>query len=471
MKRIVISGKGGTKDSKFGPDFNAGDFRTGRRMLFVIPLFARTEPAARHLMSIPSLAIFYLAAAAREAGYKVDVITVYRADQLHSSLKRKIRDFRPDAVGMSCKIIDFNACFEAARVIKSFDKSVHIVLGGPQGTAVPDVCLSNPCIDSVVIGEGEITLCALLGALGDDRKMSKVRGLAFRNRSGRIIHNPPRPLISDLDSLPLPALDIYPRRFWCDRSSKKYPVGIFISRGCPYRCTFCADKVTWRYTHRLFSAERVVGEMNLLNKKYGSDYFNFFDSTFTLNRAYVMELCELMLRKRRKKYVWTCGTRSDLVDLELLRLMKKAGCYIITYGFESGTQRILDYIRKDVTVEQNRQALIMAHEAGIKVGTTFCIGFPTETKKEILETIRFAVKVRPDGCGFNIAIPYSGTDMAADALKTGYMRDGYTPDDLARLGDVWVPDGWTRKKLEKLAELAVRHVNPPLNEYWKNKGV
>lgn len=433
----------------------------GRRVMLIIPFDS---------IENPPLGIFYLAAAAREAGHEVSVF-VCRSAEFGPALKKELRLFNPDAVGMSSNLISADSCHAAAAVVKSFNPAVHFVLGGPQATTSPEICLSGRDIDSVVIGEGEMTFCELLGALADERRMRLVRGLVWKNRAGRVIRNAPRPRIKDLDSLPVPAWDLYPRDLWSGDGTRKMSFSINGSRGCPFSCTFCVSRAMWGRNVREHSPQRIVSEMNLVYERYGFERFAFCDSNFTLRRDHVIEVCRQIRENGKGNFTWLCQTRVDLVDLKLLRIMKGSGCRIVAYGVESGSQRILDRIKKRIKLEQCLSAAEMTRKAGISVAAAFMLGFPTETEAETKKTVEFILRMKPDGLSLTIAIPLLGSGMFLDAMRNGRLRKGCVMSDLARSDRVWIPGGRTRKDLERWMDTALKKVNRVLHlDYRKKPG-
>lgn len=428
-----------------GRDFDPAAFRKGpaRRVLLlgVVGRFPFKEYVQR---ASPTLGIPYLAAAARAAGHEVSVLTA--GSEGAPALRARLSEFAPDLVGMSCYQSNFDVCMQFAALVKALRPGTHVVLGGPQASASPDLCLACPHVDSVAVGEGELTLCALLQALPGAAGLAGVDGLLYRDGQGRIRRNRPRALIGNLDSLPPPALDLYDRDAWQASFEGRSMAPVLGSRGCPFPCTFCASKVVWGPTCRWHSPARIIAEMDALHAAYGIEHFNFYDGTFSLDRRRVGWLCR---RLRGRRYTWTCSTRTDRVDAPLLKTMKDAGCKAVLYGLESASQRLLDRVRKGgETVAGFRRVVAMTRAAGLLVGGVFLIGLPTETDEETRATITLMSELQLDTPGLNIAIPFMGTEMHADALRHGRLRKGATPDDLAR-SEAWEPEGRTREDLRR----------------------
>lgn len=453
---------------KPGPyDFDPKRFRAGpRRRLLLLTLYGRME-FSDYIKTSPPLDAAYLAAAARAAGHTVSILVITRAADAKNILGRMLRSFQPDVVGMSCCIMNLEACLAAAKWVKEFNSTTHVVLGGPQASASPEICLADPNVDSVAVGEGELTLCHLLKEVAGAR-LSRVAGLVRRGKSGTILRNPPRPQIRNLDTLPLPALDLYPRQFWFARHDGRIMAPLQTSRGCPFVCTFCASKVVWKRTLRWHSPERVVREMDCLHERYGARHFNLYDANIAIDRRRLLRLCRAITEGRKTDdYTWMCSTRADTVDAELLAAMREAGCRMISYGIESGSQRVLDRAKKGMTLDQYRTALTLTREAGIAIVENFMIGFPTETPEETQATIRLMEETKPDLIGVNIATPMMGTEMFDDALKNGSLREGCAVRDMAGSENAWVAKGRTREELEKIRSEMLRRGNILAEEYLR----
>lgn len=428
--------------------FDARRYQSGPRREV---LLVTTRPGEAASTMAP-LAAAYLGAAARAAGHRVRVLNLAGDEDPRAVARDRIAPAGPELVGMSCYLGNLDFCLALAEAVKAVLPRVHVALGGPQVNGSPELCLRSPHVDSLCLGEGEVTLCELLDVLGEPEGLARVRGIWFRDAEGRHVRNPPRPLVRDLDSLPLPALDLYERDFWMTRFKGRAVGPIFGARGCAFDCTFCATKVTWGRSMRFHSPARILQEMDRLRQDYGIDTFGFYDATFAMRRERVLELCALIARHPHKPAGWFCETRAETVDPELLAAMKKAGCLLISYGVETGNERLLKEIKKGCTMDDYRRAIAMTREAGIEVGAYFIIGFPGETPEETANTLRFASELAPDRSGINIAVPYCGTELHEQALRTGALEEGFTHEDLARRQSIWVPEGRTKEELLKWLE-------------------
>jgi radical SAM superfamily enzyme YgiQ (UPF0313 family) len=278
--------------------------------------------------------------------------------------------------------------------------------------------------DILVLGEGENTFAEILSHIagcGPDR-LDAIQGIAF-GVDGELHVTPRRPLIDELDRIPFPARHRLPPLSAYSPTPASYrrlPLAhIMTSRGCPAKCTFC-DRAVFGNTYRARSAENVLMEVEEVLRVHGAREVRFFDDTFTLNRERLNRICEGM---KTFRVPWTCLTRAANVDLDLLRRMRDAGCWQVLYGLESGDDHILDTLRKNVTVKQNRDAVLWARKAGLRVRADFLVGSPSETPETLEETLAFAKSLPIDFAHFNKFVPFPGTELHAHLIGQGYRFD------------------------------------------------
>jgi len=289
-------------------------------------------------------------------------------------------------------------------------------------------------VDVIVHQEGEITFPAILWAIKNHRPLSAVEGIWYRDK-GQVRRTTHRPLISNLDAVvPFPAWDLLPM----DVYLKNPVVGIgrdidFISsRGCPYPCTFCFHAFGRRY--RAHSVDYIMAAVRHLKKTYDIDFISFQDDEFMADRRRFLHFCEA-LRKSRLEIKWSCTGRVNLVTRELLRTAKEAGCASVSYGIESGSQRMLDQMKKRVTVEQAKRAIRLNREVGIRCPTSFIVGMPGETPDTIQETIDFCKDVNIPLRGVMFATPYPGTPIFEEAVARGIIDPTRLENFVLTLGD------------------------------------
>jgi radical SAM superfamily enzyme YgiQ (UPF0313 family) len=360
------------------------------------------------------MGLMYLASVLRRAGHRVRILDgeVERID--HDSMAAFVAAERPDFFGITSTTAQATRAFALAQAVKERAPDTFVVLGGSHASSLPERSLQEcDALDAAVFGEGERTILELMDRLAARQPLLGVNGTACRD-AGDIVINPARELIEDLDTIPFPAWDLVPMQqyvasTWFPNKVKQY-ANIFTSRGCPYGCTFCGAKTTWTRKFRARSPENVVAEMEEVYRRLGIPNFFVSDDLFTLKRKRVMDVCTLILEKQLP-ITWTCLSRVNTIDPEMLALMKRAGCYLICYGLESGSQAVLDKLDKGTTVEQGIEAVAMTKAAGIKVFGSFMIGSPGETPETVEATIRLIRKMKLDEVGLGVTTAYPGTDL------------------------------------------------------------
>ena len=375
----------------------------------------------------PPLGLAMLAAVLEKKGYTVKIKDFTAVGLSENVIPQIIRADKPDIVGITAMTSTINSAVRVARKVKESDSNILVVLGGSHASILPEETLEkNSEIDLIVRGVGEQTILELAEAI--ERKasdLSSVLGLTYRTKSG-VKSNPLRSPLLDLDKLPFPAFHLLPRgkyRLHPPFGRRSPAMPIMISRGCPYSCIFCSKSV-FGNKYRNNSPIYVVNQIRLLIEKFGVKEIKFYDDVFTLDRKWVMAICA-ELKNQGIDVPWTCETRVDLVDVELLRTMKDAGCYMIAYGVESGDQGILTAVGKSVTLNQITKAFSLTHEAGIGTVGYFMLGTPNETPETIKRTIEFAKKLNPDFVQFSIATPYPGTELNRLAVEKGCLPESW----------------------------------------------
>lgn len=322
-----------------------------------------------------------------------------------------LKIFRPTVAGITSFSANIGPADEVAALIKQFDRDTATVVGGVGASALPVPIMENfLSFDYLIYGEGEKTFWELVSALAGDKHNLDIPGLLWRQKDG-IMGNRERARISDLDSLPFLAFHKVDLKRYSPNYSNylhKNFVAMVTQRGCPYNCSFCAAKTVWGSPVYSQSGRRIADEIEYVVRKLRVRDVHFYDDMFTSSRERLVEFCDLLLQ-RNIKICWNCFSRVDTVDLPLLKLMKKAGCYQIKYGIEAGSQNRLDIVNKGFRLEHVREAIDSTKKAGIETLTTFILGLLGETAEECRETIRFARGLNADMAVFNIfeAIPGS----------------------------------------------------------------
>lgn len=378
------------------------------------------------------LGLSYIAAILEREGNDVDIIDMNARKIGAGHLQKTING--ADMVGITGMITEYQEVLRLIDIIKNEDKQIKVVLGGPLATTIPQEMLQVSQADFVVIGEGERTIVDLTDALKRGVNPADIKGIGYRENGRVIINDRPEP-IADLDTIPFPArhlLDLsnYVQNQFHSFSSKMEGIGkikstnMITSRGCPYSCTFCF-KDMWGNKWRGRSPENIVGEIEHLNARYGINGFFFNDDTFVLDGDRVFRFCDL-LKAKRLNIAWYCNGRVNLMTRELLKAMREAGCREIAYGIESGNQQTLDYLKKNITLDQIRNVTRWTKEAGISANGFFMIGMPGETKDNIHQTIAFAEELGLDFYGFSLLTPLPETELYDKAIEKGLKRADLT---------------------------------------------
>ncbi|MDD4979749.1 MAG: radical SAM protein [Candidatus Omnitrophica bacterium] len=372
---------------------------------------------------LPSLGIAYISAVVEKEGYEVSIIDAEVNNYSDEEVMKEVSRLHPGVIGFQTFYNTIDSCFRLANRIKAYNKDIIIVFGGIQSTLFPEETLNNHYVDYVVMGEGEIIFKNLLKHIYSAEEANKIKGLVYRDNN-KIIKNPREENIMDLDSLPLPARHLFPMDLY--RSSGnlrgKRNLHIMSSRGCPFSCAFCESHMTFGKTNRFHGTDRVIQELIILRDIHGADAIQFYDESFTLNKERVYNLCDQM-RKRKINLPWSCFTRVNLIDLDLLKAMKAAGCYQIFFGVESGVPRLLKLINKLHTLEQVKKAFELTNRVRIQSTASFILGLPTETSEEASQTIAFAKEIKPTFANFLLFCPFPGTDIYDISLKNGNILE------------------------------------------------
>ncbi|MFC2040939.1 B12-binding domain-containing radical SAM protein [Chloroflexota bacterium] len=311
-----------------------------------------------------------------------------------------------------------------ARQIKQANTKIVIAFGGAHPTSLPENTLEDKNINLVIRGEGEETIREVAQAIEKGESFSEVKGISYRN-GNKVIHCPDRGLIPDIDALPFPARNLMNQRKFLEIGYKKYGdrgAWIFSSRGCPYKCTYCASWRIWTRKWRARSPQNIIKEIKGIVNDFDVDRINFADDTFTISKKRVIEFCELLGREGLG-IPWGCNVRADSVDKELLETMRSAGCTDVWIGAESGSPLILDDIKKGIILPQIENAFKWSKEAGLKRRAYLMIGSRRESKETILQTEELVERARPDTLEFSILTPYPGSDDYERAKRGGYISE------------------------------------------------
>lgn len=370
--------------------------------------------------SYPNLTLATLAGNLIE-DHQVKIVDLDLVPDYVQALMTAIMDFNPDIVASSAKTPEYPAVKDIMVKIKKKYPGVKTIIGGVHATAMTEEVASEKCFDYVAVGEGDTVIPELLSASNP----KKVQGLVFKDKkNGKLIYTSKRGLIGDINKLPFPAWRLFDLSKYKNSrlSSRKNPVGhIETSRGCSYHCNFC-NKLTFGTVYRVKKPQRVVDEMEYM-LACGFKEIHITDDSFTQNIVRAKEVCREIIR-RKLKFPWSLinGVRVNLVDAEFFRLAKAAGCWQVGFGIETGNQKVLDMINKQITLNQIRMAVRMANNAGIDTFGFFIFGLAGETEKTMRETIDFAKSLPLDTAKFDVCTPYPGTRYFQELNSEGRIK-------------------------------------------------
>lgn len=369
---------------------------------------------------MPPHGLAVIAACLREAGCHVKILDTHAMkvamEDLENHLRKNYKE-SPKFIGLTGSTLNISYTYETAQICREVYPNAKIVLGGVHATEKPEEAINHNFVDFVIRGEGEFAFVELVSG----KKLSEINGLTYKE-NGRIIHNPERELIKDLDVLPMAAYDLLPidRYFPAVGSYRNLPaISMVTSRGCPGKCTFCYQPFGSLIRQR--SPKKIFEEVQYLVKNYGIREICFYDDNFTTLKPRIREFCQMLI-DNKVKITWSCFSRVDWADLNLLKIMKQAGCHQIMYGIESGDQQILDNIGKYTSPDKIRKAIQWTKESKIDVRAAFIFGNPGETEETMKKTIDFAIELDPEVAIFNVVVPNPGTKMYDWAVKNGILK-------------------------------------------------
>ncbi len=332
-------------------------------------------------------------------------------------IKREIKKINPAVVGISGFTFTLLDTLCLAKIVKEVNPEIKVIFGGSHPTLFPYETIKQRYVDVVVVGEGEITFQELINSLDNWKKLKDVNGIFFKE-NGRILKTKPREFVKDLDDLPIPDRTLTPYKKYFSVLSKRNPLTTaVVSRGCSYKCTFCDRPQAGGKSWRARSPNLVVDEMERCGD-LGIKEILFYDDTWTMHMKRAKEICKEIL-SRKLDISWDIRTRVDRVDYDLLKFMKRAGCGRVNFGVESGTIEGLIAVKKEVDLKTVENAFKLCKKADMDSLAYFMFGIPGETKEQMLETIKFAKRIKPDFCHFTVFTPFPETGAWRDLLSKG----------------------------------------------------
>ncbi|OGP49414.1 MAG: hypothetical protein A2Y79_09855 [Deltaproteobacteria bacterium RBG_13_43_22] len=353
----------------------------------------------------------------RSIGYRKYIESIKdREHYVWKEVKDTLNMYQPDLIGISLLSVEIASALKISQICKEYNEKCYVVWGGLHPTFLPSDCLMNKEVDFVIRGEGEYPMLELCRSIEKGDKISKVPNLSYRN-NGDLCHNDTMMLIKDLDEIPFPARDsiLYPESF----DFKSFG-SMIVSRGCPFRCSFCSSRNFWDNKVRFRSPENIIQEIKIIKKDYGTKFIMFWDDSFTINKNIIEKYCKALIESDLK-INWKTATRADLIDDDLLNLMKKSGCVKLEIGVESGSDRIKKLICKDVTNDQIKKAFTLINKSGLGSGAFFMAGFPDETIEDLDQTFGLMKELDATEIAFNIFDPMPGSTDYQKCIDRGLL--------------------------------------------------
>lgn len=388
------------------------------KILFVVPEIKSMFGTEKGVPIHPHVGIAYLISVLKANHHQFQIIDCGIETNWPEELKRLIASFSPDIIGITGFSYAYKYLYQTIKKVKSITKT-PIILGGPHVSATKQKVLQETKVDFAMFGEGEIAFISFLKEFAKSTPdFSQVPNLIWQNHK-KIIINPSAPPIYDLDNLPFPDYESFKLSQYPCFEQKIIP--IITSRGCPYGCNYCSVRLSMGQNFRPRSPQNVINEITYWYKK-GFTSFDFNDDCFTLDINRAETICDLIIKKKLKiKFQLYNGIRVNNITLKLLKKLKKVGCFFIAYGCESGSQKTLDRIKKNITLDQVRQAVNFTNQANIKHAVNFIVGHQQETYSDALETLKFAKSLSCNYVNFYNLVPYPGTEVYEWAIKHAHF--------------------------------------------------
>jgi len=418
---------------------------------------------------IPPFGLLHIGSMLKAKGHEIKVLEIpyeSKKNEYIALVNREIEGFRPHLVGVTCMSMQVPIAREVVKNVKERFKDLTVMVGGVHPTVDSHDVLSWGT-DIAVRGEGEKTVLEIMDFCGGKTKLESIKGISYKD-NGKIVDNPAREFIKDLDELPplsYKLLDAarFKKRSYSIRGFWLKSAWIITTRGCPGRCIFCASKTMHGLAVREFGIERVLDEVERLKKEFGIQGLWIFDDTFTLKERRVVEFCE-GLKMRGIKVTWACQARVDTFTENMAKAMRSSGCVQVDFGVESGSQRLLDYIKKNIKCEETRRAFKIAKDSGLRVLATVMTGLPTENMIDFAMTKRLLDEISPDFVLPTFTMPYPGTELYSMARENRWI-DTSKELDWRNSGEPIMAAGMPPSEIKKAYEDLLSYDKSVLSKY------
>jgi radical SAM superfamily enzyme YgiQ (UPF0313 family) len=394
-------------------------WQNSKDVLFVVPPFPdfySKSSVNNPDYSSPPLGIAYLAAVLKQNNFDVSILDMHIQALNPEDIIAHYRKEEPRIVALSATTPTFPNAVKIAKLIKAWNEKTIIVLGGVHATCLPDECVTFECFDYIVVGEGEFTMLELANSIiHKSIEIEDINGLVYKV-GNKTLATKPRRRLEDLDLLPYPARELLDVNAYYQKGS------IISSRGCPYQCNYCSCAAISGHTYRVHSVDYVLNEVEFLMNHYDIKYFDFHDDTFNLYPERVFEICR-KIKERQLRFHWGCFCRVVNFSYEIAQAMKDSGCNVIQFGVESGNQKVLDSIKKKISLGEIERAVAAAKRANIQsISCGFIIGHAQDTEESINQTIEFGInlsKIGANNLTISMLTPYPATEVYNNLGKNG----------------------------------------------------
>ncbi len=429
--------------------------KLNNKILLLYPLGYSSEAAnldiTRKANIMPPLGLASMASYLEKQGIECAIIDCFARPDSDRMIKDYLSEEKPAFLGISCTTSSFFDGVRITEYAKQCLPGIQVVFGGPHVSALKEkVLMDYPIIDFTVVGEGEQTLVELLES-GGHGEAARIPGMVYRDDSGEVCFTGYRKKGIELDSLPFPAYEKlagYPAAYKLPifNYPKTPNTSCISSRGCPYACSYC-DRSVFQRSFRFNSAEYLYEHLRYLKERFNIRHINFYDDQFTFRRKRVEEFTRLMIN-RPLNMTFNCAVRAEHIDLELLRMMKEAGCWMVSLGIETGDENLLSQHRQNADLKMLAEKIRLIKKAGIRTKGLLMMGLPGETEESIQKSMDYVFSLPIDDFNLSKFTPFPGSPIYEDIHEKGTFNEDWEKMDCMHF--LFVPDGMTKEQMDKL---------------------